>query len=228
MNTHHDLNHQPQGPRTESVLTVGSLGSAGNLSSRNTGALRAWFTAMLLLLAVTSGGCATRNYDFDAMSGVDGSARAIRLTKDLALEIAEGDHEELYDVKMIPLAHTHLNVFSESTDQGIEEGYVEADIDAYLPLFSIINAKITRYDGDRRLAEHHEFHSFLWGLYSSHLERVDTRLGMRETKERRFLWFFGWDSTPEYTPSKHAFHAKDYRLPWEKEDRMSPIPVSDM
>ncbi|MGB0952980.1 MAG: hypothetical protein ACPG31_07130 [Planctomycetota bacterium] len=133
---------------------------------------------MLLVLVATTGGCAMHNYDFDALSDLDGSTRGARFKQDLEGAMGEGDHEELFDIKVFPLAHTHLSVFTEERDHGIEEGYLEAKIDAYLPLFGIVDASFTRYDDDGQISEHHEHYSFLWGLFSSHLERVDTRLGL--------------------------------------------------
>lgn len=165
--------------------------------------------ASFLLFAASFGSCSTANYDFDGLSELHGSPRAERLTSDLLQERQGGEHQDLYDVKMIPLVHTRLNVFTEESDEDSPGGYVEADIEAYLPLFGIVNAAVTRYDDERNMSEHHEFDSYLWGMFQSHREKVDTRLGLRETKGRRFLWFFGWRSPSEYTPSTHdVWHSK--------------------
>ncbi len=113
----------------------------------------------------------------------------------------EGNQQDLYDIDVIPLARTHLHVFSEEDDESLPEGFVEADIDAYLPLFGIIDATVNRYDSDRRMYESHQFNSYLWGLFQTHREQVDTTVGLREKKTRRFLWFFVWRSSPKYFDS---------------------------
>ncbi len=163
--------------------------------------LQAGFSALLLMLVTIFGSCAAQNYNFDGIAAISGSPRVDRLVHDLGHQQGEKHPQDLFDLSMIPLAHTHLQVFSESSDEGISGSFVEANVDAYLPLFGVIQAKVTRYDSFRNLSEHHEYNSYLWGLFQSHREKVDTRLGMRESKERRFLWFFGWRSTPKYTES---------------------------
>lgn len=165
------------------------------------GVIRASRTAELILVAATCAGCVASNYDFDALSEVRGHSRGARLSEDLVLEKEDGGHEDLFDLDMIPLARTHLNVFSEADDEGIPDGFVEADFDAYLPLFGFVDATVNRYDSDRRLYERHEFNSYLWGLFQTHREEVDTKVGLREKKMRRFLWVFSWRSSPRYSDS---------------------------
>lgn len=138
------------------------------------------------------------NYDFSALSKVRGESRVARLSEDLKLEKEGGRDRDLYNIDMIPLARTRLKVFSEADDEGIPDGFVEADIDAYLPLFGFVDGTVTRYDRDRRMYEHHEFTSYLWGLFQLHREQVDTMVGLREKKTGRLLWVFGWRSSPKY------------------------------
>lgn len=158
-------------------------------------------TRSIVALALTGAlcaGCAASNYDFHELSSIDGPARGARLSEDLLREQRDGTHDELYDIDVLPLARTHLSVFAESDDEGVPDGYVEADIDAYLPLFGIVDATVNRYDDERSLYEHHEFKSYLWGLFQTHREQVDTKHGLREKKMRRLLWLFGWRSSPKY------------------------------
>lgn len=155
----------------------------------------------LILITVACAGCVTSNYDFAALSEVGGHARGARLWQALVLEQEDGHHEELYDIDMIPLVRTHLNVFAESDDEGLPPGFVEADIDAWLPLFGIVDGTVDRYDSDRQRFEHHEFSSWLWGLFQTHREQVDTTVGLREQNVLRLLWLFDWESTPEYVGS---------------------------
>lgn len=180
-------------------MTEGQLRVAAKQSPAKLGFLQANILAVFLLFLATLGGCSTSNYAFDAVSETSGPLRAKRLIDDLSQEQKEGEDQELYDFEMFPLVYTHLKVFAESDDKGISEGFVEADIDSYLPLFGIVDAAVTRYDSERRVSEHHEFHSYLWGIFQSHRELVDTRIGMRETRVRRFLWLLPWSSSTEYT-----------------------------
>ena len=159
--------------------------------------------AVLLLAVAALSACATSNYDFDELSGVSGHARATHLGEALVQETERGRGGELYDMSMVPLARTHLNLFAEADEEGIPSGFVEADIDAYLPLFGFVDASVTRYDSDLELYEDHEFDSYLWGLFQSHRERVVTNLGLRETRTRRFLWLFSWRSSPSYLEAAH-------------------------
>ena len=168
---------------------------------RFAGAIQASRMAELVLTAAICAGCAASNYDFEVLSELGGDSRGARLSEDLVLEGGDGNSRGLYDMDVIPLAHTHLNVFSEADEEGIPDGFVEADIDAYLPLFGFVDATIKRYDSDRQLYEHHEFNSYLWGLFQRHREQLDTKVGLREKEMRRFLWIFGWRSSPKYVAS---------------------------
>lgn len=155
-------------------------------------AARASFAAGLFLVAT---GCATSNFNFDELSEASDSLRAERLGEALALEKEDGN---LYDVNVTPLLHTHLNVFARTDEEGIPAGFVEADIDAYFPFFGFVDATVNRYDNDHQLYEGHEWDSYLWGLFQTHREQIATKVGLREKKTRRFLWFFSWRSSPEY------------------------------
>ena len=161
-------------------------------------ALRATRAFLFAMTGVAFASCAATNYDFAALADESAPSRVNRLSQDLVLEQEDGKHDELYDIAMIPLARTHLNVFTESDDKGIPDGFLEADVNAYLPLFSFVNAKIRRYDTDRRMYESHRYKSYLWGLFQVHREQIDTTVGLRKKKRLRFLWFFDWTSSPKY------------------------------
>ncbi len=180
-------------------LDEGAPASVGisELQSRRTahGKLR---IAVGFLLAATCAGCATSNYDFAALSEASDDYRGERLSRDWEVENEDGKDDGLYDVSVFPLVHTSLNVFTEPDEEGIPNGFVEADIDAYLPLFGILDVCIKRYDTDRKMYEQQEYNSYLWGLLQTHRELIDTEVGLREQKRGRFLWFFGWTSSPKY------------------------------
>ncbi len=150
-------------------------------------------TVRLLLLATACAGCAASNYNFDALSEVTGLARGKILAEGLD-ERATDEERALYDLDVIPLTRTRLNVFGDSGDDGVPGGFVEADVAAYLPLFGIIDATVKRYDSELQLCEHHDFNSFLWGLLQAHREQVETTVGVRETNVLRFLWILPWTS----------------------------------
>lgn len=154
------------------------------------------------LIAAALASCASSNYDFGVHSDVGLHSRASDLAEDLALERQVGSEEELYDVSVVPLAHSHLSVFAEVTDPDEPPGYVEADIDAYLPLFGIVDATVSRYSPDHRVYEHHEYDSYFWGLFQTHRELIDTQVGLREKRSKRLLWLLSWHSEPEYTPTE--------------------------
>ena len=157
-----------------------------------------------ILITASCAACATSNYDFEALSEVSDHSRAARLSEDLALEMDEGGDRELYDLDVIPLTRTHLKVFAESGGEGTPDGFVETEIAAYLPLFGFVDATVDRYDSDRKRYEHHEFNSYLWGMFLTHRDQVDTRVGTREQKTRRLLWIFDWTSSPAYgDPNDH-------------------------
>ena len=155
--------------------------------------------AACLLVTVLGTGCMASNYDFGGISKLSGRSRVERLAGELQRESQSREERDLYDIQVIPLAHTSLNVFSESTDEKFPEGFVEADVDAYLPLFGVVDAEVSRYASDRELIERHKFKSYLWGLVQAYREQVNTSLGLRERTVRRFLWLFRWHSSPKYT-----------------------------
>ncbi len=138
------------------------------------------------------------NYDFDALSETSGHARADHLSQALVLEKEKGQDEELYDINIVPLVRSHVNVFDEADEEGIPDGFVEMDIDAYLPLFGFVDATVERSDSDRKVYERHDYNSYLWGLFQAHREQVDTKVGLRERKMRRLLWILRWESSPHY------------------------------
>ena len=169
------------------------------LSTARRGSLLGRVLGVLLAGTVWTG-CAASNYDFDALNELRATPRGSHLTRGLEREREEGEAQELFALDVVPLARTRLNVFAASKDEGIPAGYVEADVDAYLPLFGIVDATIQRYDEDSRWYERHDVRSYLWGLWQSHKEQIDTQNGVRERTKRRFLWFFGWSSRPRYVP----------------------------
>lgn len=185
--------------RTNDVgVSVNASISEGQSRLPSQGMLR---VAGAFLLAATCAGCAASNYDFDAHSDASDHSRVARLSEDWVQEQDGGKDEGLYDVKVLPLAHTSLHVFTEADEEGIPEGFVEADIDAYLPLFGFLDVSIRRYDSDRKMYEQQEYNSYLWGLFQTHRELIGTEVGLREEKRLRFLWFFGWKSSPKYIDS---------------------------
>ncbi len=184
LETWKEASHTELGPRP------GPRRAAPNVGRRQGRRAACW-----LLVASTVPGCALSNYDFDAMTEVADTARVTQLYEGLA---AEGESGELYDIGVIPLARTHLTVFAESDDEDAPEGFVETEIDAYLPFFGFVDASVTRYDRDCKRYEHQEWDSFFWGLFQSHREQFDTRAGLREERTLRFLWLFDWRSSPTY------------------------------
>ncbi|MFT4646817.1 MAG: hypothetical protein ACI9X4_000020 [Glaciecola sp.] len=152
-------------------------------------------TAGLFLVAT---GCAASNYNFDELSEESGLSRAELLGEAFAQEAESGESGNLYEMKMIPLLHTHLNVFAQTDEEGIPKGFVEADFDAYFPFFGFIDATVNRYDTDHKLYEGHKFDSYLWGLFQTHREQITTPVGVREKRSRRLLWLFSWRTSPEY------------------------------
>ncbi len=195
-----------QGTKATKATTSATItGCRSGPCDRQIAGMARWICARraaeLILVTATCFGCATSNYDFDVLTDLKGHARGARLTDDLLHEQEGEKHEELYDVSVIPLARTQLNVFAESDDEGFPDGFVEADIDAYLPLFGFVDATINRYDSDRRMYERHDFNSYLWGLFQTHKEQIDTNAGLREKRMRRFLWIFDWRSSPKYVES---------------------------
>jgi len=161
------------------------------------GARRSSRAAGFALVAALLAGCATSNYDFDALSEAGARPRVAQLSDDLAEETAGGEDRALYDVSMIPLVRTHLNVFAEDEGAEASPGFVAAKVDAFLPLFGFVDATVDRYDDARRRYEHHEYSSYLWGLVQTHREQVDSAVGPLETITRRFLWIFSWSSSPD-------------------------------
>jgi len=154
--------------------------------------------AGVLLAGGLSASCAFSNYDFESLGAARGDARGEGLAAALEVEIAEGEHRELYDVHYVPLAHASLTVFTEEKDDELPEGFVEMALDSYLPFFGFVDASVRRYDADRRLYERSDHDSYLWGLFQTHRDQIATRNGLREQTKRTLLWFFDWTSSPRY------------------------------
>ncbi|MDF1839766.1 MAG: hypothetical protein P1V35_18015 [Planctomycetota bacterium] len=175
----------------------GSPANAGSTWTErwNAGVARATGAVGLCLLAT---GCATSNFNFDALSETSEYSRVERMGQALVEMEESGEGDSLHDVGMAPLFHTHLNVFSRAEEDGIPKGFVESDIDAYLPVFGVVDMEVHRYDENLEKYESHEYDSYLWGLFQNHREHIATPVGMRVKETRRLLWFFSWRSDPEY------------------------------
>lgn len=143
-------------------------------------------------------GCATSNYDFDTVAGMDPSARAEHLAGELSAERRSSNDDGLHDARFVPFTHTHLQAFEESAEDDLPIGFVETDIDAYFPLFGFVDGTVHRYDSDYEVLESHSYDSWLWGLFQIHREAISTDAGMRHTKVRRFLWLIRWSSDSKY------------------------------
>lgn len=156
--------------------------------------------APLTLILATCTGCAFSNHEFDTLPAVGPGNRGIHLAEALGAEHETGKHRDLYDVGIIPLLRTRLNHFEVEDDKDLPAGYVETEFRSYLPLFSFVDADVRHYDSDRRLYESHSHRSYLWGLFQTHGERVDTERGLREQRERTLFWLLRWKSSPDYRP----------------------------
>ncbi len=154
--------------------------------------------AMAAGIGLIAVGCATSNFDFDAQSEESEVSRVVRLSKALEEKEESGEADSLHEASMAPLLHTHLKVFERSNEKGIPDGFVEAETDAYLPLFGVVDLKVDRYDNDLNKYESHRYDSYLWGLFQNHKEQIATPVGLRQKETRRFLWFISWRSSPKY------------------------------
>ncbi len=150
-----------------------------------------------LCLVVT--GCAASNYNFDVDPGASDFSRAQLLGQALVQKEADGAGDDLHRMSMAPLLHTQLQVFARANEPGIPKGFVETEIDSYLPLFGFIDLTVNRYDENYEMYESHEYDSYLWGLFQTHKEQIATPVGLREKKTRRLFWFVGWRASPEYS-----------------------------
>lgn len=151
-----------------------------------------------MLAGLATASCAFSNYDFDELAPTGGDSRGERLAAALAAERAPGEHRDLYDVRVIPLAHTSLKILTDESDEELPAGHVEMDLDAYLPFFGFVDASVRHYDGDHRLYERNDHNSYAWGLFQTHREQVATIHGLREQTERTILWIFDWTSAPRF------------------------------
>ena len=155
------------------------------------------FIALAAVSTILSG-CAVDNFDFSKNRSEDGLVRAELLARELVQKKESGDENSLYDVSYFPLAHFDLHTFSEESDRGYPGGHVEADIEAYLPLASFLDMKITRYDENHKPYEKHEYDSYLWGLFATHKESIDTTRGLRKRSSFRLLWLLWFGGAPHY------------------------------
>jgi len=158
-----------------------------------------WTGMLILFLAMN--GCASQNYDFAAVD--NGASRITRLVDDLdrVRGVEEADDEELYDISIVPLLHSRLHVFAEADEEDAPAGFIEADIDSYLPLFGFVNGTVSQYGMDRRLITRHHFDSNLWGAFRKERELVVTRSGNREKTRHTFLWLLSWWGEEKWHPA---------------------------
>ena len=156
--------------------------------------MRNWIGICLITFAAT--GCAS-NYDFEARRGQDARLDGARILQDFERGQQAGE-EGLYDFVWAPLLHTHVRVVEKAEEEEAPEGYVVADIDAFLPFFGFVCLSVDRYDEEQEPLESHEFRSRFWGLCTRHTERVTTAHGIRERTERSLLWFIRWSTSPKY------------------------------
>lgn len=168
-----------------------------NSSSTHNALSRAARVAVLAVAAALATGCAVTNHDFASVAGLSGDARLEQLVDDLAAT-PKGD-DALYDAFYVPLTHLDLHVFTESDDDEYPRGYAEADIETYLPLLSLIDAKVDRYDEDLEVIETHQFNALFWGLFAYHHNEVMTSRGLRSMTHYRLLWLIGWNTGPKYS-----------------------------
>ena len=114
-----DTNEHEVRALTDARGTEGRSRPSAQRRSGIAGVIQASRTAELVLIAATCAGCATSNYNFDALSEVGSHSRGARLSEDLGLEMEGGDQQELYDIDVIPLARTHLHVFEDRRSKGV-------------------------------------------------------------------------------------------------------------
>lgn len=155
------------------------------------------FIAIAAVAAMLSG-CVVDNYNFAKVRTEDLGARTERLARELVQQHDKDGDDSLYDVTYIPLAHLDLHTFSAEDDSNYPGGYVEADVESYLPLASFLDMKITRYDQDHKPYEEHEYKSYFWGLFAKHKERIATTRGLRKRSSYRLLWFIPWGGSAQY------------------------------
>ncbi len=155
----------------------------------------------MLTVSFAMMGCATQNYDFAAVP--NGSSRISQLVDDLNKITQEGEaaDEELYDLSIVPLVHSRLHVFTESDEEEAPAGFVEADINSYLPLFGFMNGTVSQYNVDRDLLTRYHFDSSLWGAFRTESELIVTPSGTRKKTRHTFLWLFGWWGQENWHPT---------------------------
>lgn len=146
-------------------------------------------------------GCATQNYDFAGVP--NGSSRITQLVDDLDRITGEGKEadEELYDISIVPLVHSSLHIFAEADEEDEPAGFIEADIDSYLPLFGFVNGTVSQYAENRDFLTRHHFDSSLWGAFRKERELVVTRSGNREKTRHTFLWLLSWWGEEKWHPA---------------------------
>ncbi len=154
----------------------------------------------MLIVGFAMSGCASQNYDFASVT--NGPSRIKQLVADLEKVSGEGAaDEELYEISLLPLVHSHLHVFAEADEQDTPAEFIEADIDSYLPLFGFVNGTVSQYDENRDLLTRHEFDSSVWGAFRNERELVVTRSGNRERTRHTILWLFSWWGDETWHPA---------------------------
>lgn len=141
-------------------------------------------------LAMT--GCAAQNYDFKS-TGRE-RTRIEHMVDELDRHTVDNstDEDELYAIKIVPLVHSELHVFSEVEEDDNPAKYIEVEIESCLPLFGFFNGKFTQYDESQRLIDQHVIESNLWGAFRNETELIATTSGDRERTRHTVLWLFSW------------------------------------
>lgn len=149
------------------------------------------WTVGLLAMALSS--CVTSNFDFTTLDAGPSAARSSALLDGL---LAEDD--TLTDLTYVPLVHMDYQAFAIEKDESYPDGFIEVDLEAYLPLFALFDSSLTRYDDEGEVYEQHDHKAFLWGLYSSRREQIATEKGVRTRTTGRLLWFIRLGGSPVY------------------------------
>lgn len=146
------------------------------------------------LLAMGLSSCVTSNFDFTALDAGPSAARSSAL-----LDGLQAEDDTLTDLTYVPLVHMDYQAFAIEKDESYPDGFLEVDLEAYLPLFALFDSSLTRYDDEGEVYEQHDHKAFLWGLYSSRREQIATEKGVRRCDTGRLLWFIRLGGSPSYT-----------------------------
>ncbi|MEM1026962.1 MAG: hypothetical protein AAGJ38_02665 [Planctomycetota bacterium] len=127
---------------------------------------------------------------------------AVEVAADLdQLTAVHPDDEALYDLKVVPLLHSELNVFAEAdppeasapeadNNTDTPAAYIEADLASCLPPFAFVNGEVREYNANHELVSEHRFESSLWGMFRTHRETLVTDAGPQHTTQHNYFWLF--------------------------------------